>query len=203
MIMDPESLPSSSDLPGIAAYLELDTELPSMKADIAFMFGTRHPEPAHIAAGLYRRGIVGWIVATGGVNRHTGLNEARSHESLLLQAGVPHDRLVVEERSTNTFENAVHAVRLLETVPALREMTSIVVVAKWYHSRRAVMTLKRVMPCSVRYFVAAYAPPDVPRQGWQLMASSRAAVLKEWERIPQYLQRGHLAEIACEGGAYV
>jgi uncharacterized SAM-binding protein YcdF (DUF218 family) len=202
-MMDAESLPSPCDLSGIAAYLELDTGPPPMKADLAFMFGTRHPEPAHIAAGLYRRGVVGWIVATGGTNRHTGLNEARAHESILLQAGVPHDRLVVEDGSTNTFENAVHAVRLLGAALDLRDLTSIVVIAKWYHSRRAVMTLKRVMPCSLRYFVAAYAPPDVPRQGWESLASSRAAVLKEWERIPQYFRRGHLAEIICEGGSYV
>jgi uncharacterized SAM-binding protein YcdF (DUF218 family) len=121
----------------------------------------------------------------------------------LLQAGVPGDRIVVEDASTNTLENVVNGVSKLRAAMDLGSLASVVVVAKWFHCRRAVMTLKRHMPPGVRYHVLTYAPPDVPRQEWQLHDDSRARVLKEWERIPQYLRLDHLAELAFQDGAYV
>jgi len=186
----------------ITRYLDVRTTMPE-HADLAFVFGTRHPEPAHMAADLLRHGIVGRVVLTGGQNRLTGRNEAKDHLTILLSSGVPRDRIIVEHESTNTLENVVFAWRELGNRVALPGIKAIVVLTKWYHCRRAMMTLKRHLPKRTRYFAASYEPASVTRCGWWLSEQGRRPVLKEWQSIPGYLNRGDIAEIREESGACV
>jgi uncharacterized SAM-binding protein YcdF (DUF218 family) len=72
-------------------------------ADLAFVFGTRHPEPAYLAANLMKRRIVDTAVLTGGRNRLTGDGEADAHLQILLGLGVPRGQIIVENASTNTL----------------------------------------------------------------------------------------------------
>jgi len=175
----------------MADYLDLNA--PPEHAGLAFVFGTRHAQPAHMAAGLFQRGIVEWIVLTGGSNRLTGLLEAQAHLEIVLAEGVPRERVVVESSSTNTLENVVLALPLLEERGLLQTLRSVVAVCKWYHCRRAVMTLKRHMPAGVRYSTVTYEPDGVPRVGWHLDPEARRRVLKEWDSIPRYLAQGNLS----------
>ncbi|MFL7810537.1 MAG: YdcF family protein, partial [Anaerolineae bacterium] len=149
----------------MADYLDLNA--PPEHAGLAFVFGTRHAQPAHMAAGLFQRGIVEWIVLTGGSNRLTGLLEAQAHLEIVLAEGVPRERVVVESSSTNTLENVVLALPLLEERGLLQTLRSVVAVCKWYHCRRAVMTLKAHLPDGVRYYTQTYEPDDLRREGWQ------------------------------------
>jgi len=79
------------------------------QADLAFVFGTRHSEPAYIAADLFRRGVVNYVTLTGGNNRLTGENEALAHLAILIRERVPQERIIVEDSSTNTLENVLFA----------------------------------------------------------------------------------------------
>ncbi len=47
----------------IARYLDLHA--PPRRADLAFVFGTRLPEPANLAANLFGRDLVEYVVLTG------------------------------------------------------------------------------------------------------------------------------------------
>jgi uncharacterized SAM-binding protein YcdF (DUF218 family) len=185
----------------IAEFLAADAA-PS-QADLAFVFGTRHREPAYIAANLFRRGVVNYVALTGGSNRLTGENEAFAHLSILTREGIPQERIIVEDSSANTLENAVFARPKVAARLALESIKAVVVVTKWYHCRRAIMTLKRHLPTGIRYFTRSYEPGDVTRQDWYLHAEAARRVLKEWRCLPAYLQQGHLAEIRREGGAFV
>jgi uncharacterized SAM-binding protein YcdF (DUF218 family) len=189
------------DLDAIAAYL--DVQSAPAAADIALVFGTRLPDPAHVALDLYARRLVPLIALTGGINRIDGLPEAHRHRDILVAGGVPIDAIMVEERSTNTLENVQCALPLIAERLPLASITRVLVVAKWFHSRRAVMTLKRHMPAGVRYYPVTYAPPGLERGRWRHDDAARAAVLKNWDAIPRYLARGHLAEIAADGDAFV
>jgi len=173
------------------------------QADLAFVFGTRHGEPAYIAADLARRGVVSYVTLTGGHNRLTGENEALAHLAILVREGVPPERIIVENSSTNTLENVTFALPKIAARLPLDSIQAVVVVTKWYHCRRAIMTLKRHLPPGIRYFTRSYEPRDVTRQDWYLRAEAARRVLKEWQCIPAYLQQGHLAEIRREGGAFV
>ena len=110
---------------------------------------------------------------------------------------------MVESTSTNTLENVTLSLPLIAARIPLGELRAVVVITKWYHCRRAVMTLKRHMPAGVRYYTATYEPEGVPRRGWPVDPEARRRVLKEWDSIPLYLAQGDIAEVHRQGDAFV
>ncbi|MBN1966562.1 MAG: YdcF family protein [Anaerolineae bacterium] len=181
----------------------LDLHAPAARADLAFVFGTRLPEPAHIAADLLRGGAVPAVVLTGGSNRLTGAKEALAHRAILLEAGIAAEQLIVESASTNTLENVTFALPLIAARLDLAALASILVIAKWMHCRRAIMTLKRHFPPGIRYYTCTYHPDGITPHNWFTSDERAAPVLRNWQSIPRYLACGHLAEIAYVDGAYV
>ena len=186
----------------IARFLDLKTSLPE-HADFAFVFGTYHPDPGSIAANLWKSGIVPRVILTGGQNRLTGEIEANRHLEILLQSGVPRDRIVVEAESTNTRENVVFALRELAKCHDPEGIQSLVVVAKWYHSRRAMMTLRRYLPAGVRYFATTYEVDGITRSDWWLTEEGRRRITKEQQLIAQDLARGYLAQVREDDGLFL
>lgn len=186
----------------IARYLALHA--PPQRADLAFVFGTRRLAPIDLAADLFHRGLVCHVVLTGGSRRDLGgLIEALTHQEVLLDRGVPEDRIILESESTNTLENVVFALPKVAARIDIGSIGAVTVVAKWYHARRCVMTLKPHLPQGVRYYVASYEPAGRTRADWRLTETGTAKVLEEWQAIPKYLQKGDLAEVREEDGAYV
>jgi hypothetical protein len=194
---------TSEEIARIAAYLDAGTGLPG-RADLLFVFGTRLLAPAYIAGELFLQGRAPYVVLTGGVNHRTGENEARHHYVLLREAGVPGDRILVEDRSTNTAENVAFALALIHEDYPVLTVGSVLAVCKWMHSRRALMTLKRHFPPGIRYYAATYEPAGVPRANWwENPRAATANVLKEWEVIPELLRSGQIEEIRRAGDSYV
>lgn len=184
----------------VADYLDASTPEPVGGVDVIFVPGTRLPDPARIAADLLARRVGRLAVLTGGINRATGQCEAQEHHRLMLELGVSAERLIVEDRSTNTLENVTMAWPLVrERCP---EVTTVLAVAKWMHSRRVLMTLKRNWPPGIRYYARTYAPDGVDRENW-LDSSAASTVWHNWESIPRYVSAGHLSEVTLDGGAYV
>jgi uncharacterized SAM-binding protein YcdF (DUF218 family) len=101
------------------------------------------------------------------------------------------------------LENVVLALPKIEQRVDLDKLTSIVVVTKWYHCRRAMMTLKRHLPAGIRYFAATYEPQGTRRADWWQSEQSARRVLKEWDHIPQYLASGDIGALREEDGAFV
>ncbi len=120
----------------VAHYLDASTVAPA-SAELIWVFGTRRPEPAHIAADLYLRGIA-----------------------------------------------------------------PLVVVTKWYHSHRVLMTLRRHLPAGISYYAVTYEPAGIGRGDWRRTEEGRRAVLKEAEAIPRYLARDHLAPVVGDSTGY-
>jgi len=198
--MNPSQL-STDDINQYTSYFNVETG--NHKTDLAFLFGGHYSEPAFIAASLFKEDQVPYIVVTGGVNRLTGMNEARTHQALLLAVGIPFDRIIVEDESTNTYENVIFAIPKIKRVIEITEIKSVTIVTKWYHARRAMMTLKPYFPPLTRLFAKTYAPEGIPWLDWQLYETSVIRVLKELERIPRYQESGHIVEIQRDGDAYI
>ena len=171
-------------------------------ADLAIVFGTRFPMPVAIAADLLARGKVPLVVLTGGVNRQTGVVESLTHRDLLLAAGVTPQQIVVEQTSTNTLENVLFALPLIARVVDPGTVLHIAVIAKWHHCRRCLMTLKRWWPVPVTMYPCTYDQPGAPRDGWWLDEPGHATIGKDWFNTPRYLERGDLAEVEWQNGAY-
>jgi len=200
--MDAENLtPEAIDR--ITTYLDATTPLPE-RAVLIFVFGSRQTTPAQLAAELYAQQIAPLIVLTGGINRLLGFNEAEAHHAILIEAGIPAERIVLENRSTNTYENVTFALPLIAQKLPLDSIHSVLAVCKWAHSRRALMTLKRQLAHGVRYYAHTYAPENITRENWPLNSRADGAnVLKNWDNIPRYLEAGHLEEIIRDGDSYL
>lgn len=185
----------------ITQMLVIKTILPE-KADCAIVFGTRHITPIPLAAQLYHAGIVPIIVLTGGINRLTGHNEAQTHFDLLRTEGVPDSAIIVEDQSTNTLENVQFALPKIAEKMDVSNIQRIIAVAKWFHARRTLMTLKKQLSASIQYYVQTYTPVDIRPDNWHLDEEKRTRVLKNWRNIPYYLEKGDIAEIEKTGDYY-
>lgn len=183
-------------LSDIAAQLEVHTVSPR-HVSLAFVFGTRLEQPATVAAGLLTSGVAPLVVLTG-------KDETTRHQGILLDLGIPQNQILIEAGpSYNTGENVLHALPVIASRVGLADVESIAVVAKWYHARRAMMTLKRHMPAGILYYAATYEPPLVSRSNWAKSDYGRQRVLKEWRVLPEYLARGFLAPICSQDGVFV
>ena len=88
------------------------------------------------ALWLYRAGRVRRIIIAGGSGAvlATQGTEAGSLRTLLRLAGVPDSAILLEERSRNTYENALFTKQLLRRHPHIK---SLVLVTSAFHERRA------------------------------------------------------------------
>ncbi len=189
----------------------LDVGCPCPKADMAFVYGTRLPDPIPLVSELFRQRRITWVTLTGGINRKTGIIEADAHYQMLVRQGIPPARIIVENRSTTTLENVTLAIPLICNQLDVERISSVVVVCKWHHSRRALMTLKRFWPRPIALYAQTYEaavspqsdePAPVARDTWWRHPTSTALVLAEAQKIPRYLAQGDLAEITFVDGAW-
>ena len=89
---------------------------------------------------------------------------------VLTEGGVPADRILLEDTSRTTLENAENAMALMKTAG----LTEAVVVTDRYHCPRAWLTF-RALGLRVHMISAASAPPH-PRLGVSLKAWARECV---------------------------
>jgi uncharacterized SAM-binding protein YcdF (DUF218 family) len=136
----------------------MDAQAPGLgPADLVFVFGTRLARPAELAADLFVDGLAPLVVVTGGSERQAdGRNEAEHHREVLLARGVPEAAVIVENRSTNTPENVLFALPLIEARCAEPPVTVIAVVKRFH--RRALITLARFVPSVERIYAVVYEP---------------------------------------------
>ncbi|MEO8289246.1 MAG: YdcF family protein [Chloroflexota bacterium] len=200
--MDDEVLFDRKEIARTTQFLGIESDEPE-DADIAFDLGGQFTDSAYIAADLYRRGVVRYVLVSGGKNKVTGANEAEEHRNILLAEGVPAEKIIVEDKATNTQANTRLSLRKVKEHIDPESIRSVVAIANWYQCRRAVMTLKQNWPEGIRYFTRTFEPEGVPRLEWHLHQSLTGRVLKELDRIPQYLERGDIADIEIENGAWV
>ena len=97
-------------------YMHMD--MPLTKADVIVGFGCYNEEIALRAAELYREGWADLVLFTGGLGRNTRemwtRSEAERFADVAMAAGVPADRILIENRSTNTAENILFTKKMLE-----------------------------------------------------------------------------------------
>ena len=126
------------------------------------------------AKDLYEKGIAPTIVLSGGLGRHAP-SEAEVMASLCREAGVEDAALVLEDRSTNTFENVAFSAQLLRS----RGLSRVLVVSDAYH-------LPRIKLC-FRYLgfeTHGSAPPAIAAPTTN--ARIARAWLREMAALPWY-----------------
>ena len=163
------------------------------KADLLLAAGSHDLRVPRHAAALFLAGAAPWLMCTGGLGKITeGLWS--EPEALLFARecgalGVPEDRLLLEDRSTNTGENFRFGRELLlrRGIPA----ESGIIVCKPYMSKRCLATARKNWP-ELRWSVSApkipfseYANADCPlEQEIELMVG-------DLQRLRVYAELGY------------
>ncbi len=97
-------------------------------------------ERLRTAVDLYRGGHAPSMILSSGFVY--GFKEAELMRALAIDQGVPADRIAIEDRATNTFEN----VRFTAAILKQRGWRSILLVSSPYHMRRASLVWAKVAP---------------------------------------------------------
>lgn len=91
------------------------------------------------AVALYRAGVVGHLLLSGGAVRHAPAEAVLMREAAFA-AGVPRAAVLTEERSRNTLENAGFCREII----VKRGWRRILIVTDGYHLPRALYTFRRL-----------------------------------------------------------
>lgn len=168
----------------------------SEKADLAFIFGTRQYQGAvKIAYDLYKINLVPKILVSGGMNRVSGENEALAIFQKLSSLGVNNGDIIVEDKSTNTLENVLFSRDFIEKNIGWENIQTIIAVVKNYHSRRALMTLKKHFPKHIKFISADYEVYNFNKNNWSESEQGKEKVFGEYEKIQKYLAKGDIEEL--------
>jgi uncharacterized SAM-binding protein YcdF (DUF218 family) len=121
---------------------------PLQKADCILALGSHDTRVAERGAELMLQGYAPLIIFSGGLGRLTeGLwtePEADTFANVARQMGVPEDKILTENRSTNTGENIALSCQLLQKHGV--EVERLILVQKPYMERRALATFEKQWP---------------------------------------------------------
>ncbi|HVN77845.1 MAG TPA: YdcF family protein [Terriglobia bacterium] len=172
-------------------YHHLNHEL--KKADCILVLGSHDSRIGEYGAKLFLDGWAPLIVFSGGLGRLTqGLwdePEADKFARIAVQAGVPQDKILIENRSTNTGENVLFTKALFAEKGMNPEQ--FIVVHKPYMERRAYATFKKVWP---EKSLIVTSPPisfeDYPN-GVGSKEEVIGIMVGDLQRIKLYAERGY------------
>lgn len=130
-----------TDIQKIWQYLAVTDAL--QRSDIIFVLGRDDFNITRRAAELFVHGLAPRILAAGGRGRMTGAihgSEAAAFKEALEKEGIPSDKILTEERSTNTRENISEGLGVLQGHGLTVKRAIIVTHAP--HMRRALAVAK-------------------------------------------------------------
>ncbi len=181
----------------ITDYIFLDDT--DLKGDIAFVFGTWNAWKGSVekAVGLYKNASVPKMIFSGGINEKSGVVEGEAMAEEAIKLGVIRSDVLIENRSTNTLENVLFSLEVIDKELGLQNIKVITAVVKNYHARRALMTLRKHIPPHIRLKAAAYTSDYYPfnAENWMESDLGKEKVFEEVEKIKIYLAKGDLAEL--------
>src|SRR5215469_15707909 len=92
---------NESEIAEINSRHLIDT--PLEPADLLFVFGTREDAElrATEACRLWREGLFGWAIVSGGVTPGSHLSECAIIKRAMVMGGIPEGRILEEHRATN------------------------------------------------------------------------------------------------------
>jgi len=127
-------------------YLHLNYKL--KKADCIFALGSIDVRIAQYSAKLFLEGYAPVIIFSGGLGRISKdifkKSEAEMFADIAIQAGVPQEKIIVENKSSNTGENIAFTKQLLSDRGL--NFKTFILVQKPYMERRTYAAFKKLWP---------------------------------------------------------
>lgn len=186
-------LPDEAEIAEINARHLIST--PLKPADLLFVFGTREDvaRRADEACRLWREGFFQWSIVSGGVTPGSTFSECEIIKTEMIGRGIPPDRILEEHRATNTGENVMLSLPVIDAALGLDNIRSVICLGNTWTARRYPMTLHRHWP-EVEKMLVTVDGFATPRALWHTDPDFRMRVLAEWDKIEPYKARGFIAE---------
>ncbi|HXN68657.1 MAG TPA: YdcF family protein [Bradyrhizobium sp.] len=186
-------LPTEAEIAEINARHLIDT--PLKPADLLFVFGTREDvaRRADEAVRLWRKGFFRWSIVSGGVTPGSDRSECEIIKAAMVAGGIPRRRILEEHRATNTGENVMLSLPVIEAALGLVNICSVICLGNTWTARRYPMTLHRYWP-EVEKMLVTVDSFETPRSLWHTDPVFRRRVLAEWDKIEPYRAKGFIAE---------
>ncbi len=150
-----------------------------------------------VALKLWRGGLVGRILISGGERTILGVPEARDMCEALVAGGVPESHIILETCATNTGENVMFSIARLKELGLYEAIGSVIAVGSVSASRRYLMTLERHWPEVIKMIAPANKYP-VDMADWPTHPEFAQEVVEEWGKIQPYVEAGYLRELNRE-----
>ena len=190
-------LPSEAEIAEINAKHFVKT--PIKPADLLFVFGTREDVDRRVdeAIRLWREGFFRWSIVSGGVTPGSKLSECEIIKAAMVACGIPPQNILEERRSTNTGQNVIFSLPIIDAALGLKNIRSVICLGNTWTARRYPMTLHRHWP-EVEKVLITVDSFETPRSRWHTDPVFRALILKEWDKIEPYKAKGFIAEWPAE-----
>ena len=132
------------------------------------------------------------VVISGGLNcPQKGSYPARVLKDRLIKLGVPNNRIILEEKSQQTQEQAMEVMDLVKK----RQWKRIILIASPFHQLRAFLTfLKAMQKNNLKIEIINAPAKDIPWFKKSPWGPTRFELFKdEFKKINEYTKKGHLA----------
>jgi len=170
-------------------------ETPLKPADLLFVFGTRRDEAlrAETACRLWRDGYFRHAIVSGGITPGGNESECAVIKLMMVAGGIPADVILEEHSATNTGENVIFSLPVIEAALGLANIKSVICLGNTWTARRYPMTLHRHWP-DVEKMLVTVDGIATPRARWYTDPEFCRLVLKEWDKIEPYKAKGFIAD---------
>ena len=167
-----------------------------VRAELAMVFAADCEEDmarrTRRGVALYRQGYVPRLLLTGGGVLARVRPEAKRLAEIARELGVPDVDLLVEDRSSNTFQNVQCSRALLEEHGLLDKLGTVLLVSSEWHMRRVLLTMKRFFPARLR-LICCPTTEGCSRHSWAKSPSCRQAVLRELVLLEMFRETGAIS----------
>lgn len=188
-----------SDWPSDQEIARINSEhlisTPLRPADLLFVFGTRRGVGGTVdaAVDLWRRGFFRRAIVSGGLTPGDTRSECQVIKQAMVADGVPAALILEEHHATNTGENVIFSLPVLDAALDRQSIQSVICLGKICTARRYPMTLHRHWP-EVEKMLVTINPYGAPVERWHTDALFRERVLLEWRKIEPYRVKGYIAD---------
>lgn len=169
-------------------------------ADLLIVFGTTYGIDLFVEniVSLYQKGFCKYILCTGGnVAKYGTKTEAESViiMDLLVENGVPADKILVETTSKNTGENLQFSLPILEEkFGRIDDIKSIIGLGKIHATLRFLMTMCKYFPDAEKMFFSINVF-GCDENLWYLHDKFHQKLMAEADKVDKYLKKGFIAEL--------
>jgi|GEM_PF-144610 len=162
------------------------------KSDCIFVLGSHDLSVPKYAAELYLEGYAPFIIFSGGLGRFTSdvfnKPEAEVFADIAISLGVPKDKIIIENKATNTGENVALTKKLL--FERNLDFKDFILVQKPYMERRTFATFKKLWP-EKEFIVTS---PNISYKNYTKDPTARKNIISiivgDMQRIKVYSEKG-------------